>query len=187
MTPMFKKSVFGLFPALLLALLFMAPVPQPAYADQLNVNAQTGTTYTLLNTDCSKLVTFNNAASVAVTLPEASSATGGGAGAGTFMPPCVISVSNLGVGAVTITPTTSTIGGNASLTLPQSGGAQIISDGTNYQVNLGVVGNTTTSTNTTTAWLGSTNWGGTTGAHTTVQEWLKVFDAAGIARYIPLF
>lgn len=116
---------------LLLPLLLLA---SPARADQLNINAQTGTTYTFANTDCSKLVTFNNAANVAATLPQASGPTGTGSGLGTFMPPCVIKVANIGSAYVTITPTTSTIGGASSLVLAKNTGADIISDGTNYRI-----------------------------------------------------
>jgi hypothetical protein len=39
----------------------------------LTINAQTGTTYTLVLTDASKLVTFGNAASIALTVPLNSS------------------------------------------------------------------------------------------------------------------
>lgn len=159
-----------------------------AYADQLNVNVQTGTTYTFLNTDCSKLVTFSNGSAVAATLPQASSATGGGAGAGTFMPPCTISVIDLGTGTLTITPTLSTIGANASLVLNTGQGATIVSDGANYQVAAGVAGLINSN------WLGTGNTAtsGTignypTGGHSTVQEWLSFKDASGITRYIPAF
>lgn len=98
------------------------------------INAQTGTTYTVANTDCSQIVTLTNSSPVAVTLPRASGATGTGAAAGTFMPPCSIQFVNLGAGLVTITPTTSTVqGGAATLTLATLEAATITSDGTNYQ------------------------------------------------------
>ena len=115
----------------------------PAHAQ--NVNPQTGTTYTVLNTDCSKLVTFTNSAAVAVTLPQASSPSGGGAAAGTFMPPCRIEMVNLGAGLVTITPTTSTIEqGVAALNLASGESAVVTSDGVNYQTQRG--GNVDTAT-----------------------------------------
>jgi hypothetical protein len=88
------------------------------------INAQTGTTYTVLATDRGKLVTHTNAGAIAVTLPQASST---GFGADWF---CW--VQNRGAGAVTITPTTSTIDGAATLVLNQNEGALIVSDGTNY-------------------------------------------------------
>ena len=94
-----------------------------------NVNAQTGTTYTVLATDTGKLVTFSNAATIAVTLPVATS-TGFTAG---FWFEAV----NLGVGTVTITPTTSTINGAATLVLTTGSGVSITSDGTNYFAMLG--------------------------------------------------
>jgi hypothetical protein len=88
-----------------------------------SVNAQTGTTYTFLATDYGKLVTFNNAASIAVTLPQAT---------GSFNP-WGTQVVNLGAGVVTITPTTSTICGASTLALAQNQSAYIVGDGTNYQ------------------------------------------------------
>lgn len=86
-------------------------------------NAQTGTSYTVVTGDRGKLQTFSNAVAVAVTLPQATSTFG--AGWYTFF-------KNLGAGTVTITPTTSTIGGAASLTLTTGQFAMVVSDGTNY-------------------------------------------------------
>lgn len=128
------KKIASMFSAAALVLAgdFLS-VPMPAMADALNVNAQTGTTYTFLNSDCSKLVSFSNASVIAATLPQASSASGGGAAAGTFVPPCDIKVVNNGAGTVTITPTTSTIGGDANLVLTTNQSAEITSDGANYQ------------------------------------------------------
>lgn len=87
------------------------------------INPQTGTTYTYLTTDFGKLVTHNNGASIAGTLPVASA---------TFPAKWYMFVQNYGVGVLTITPTTSTIDGAASLVLNQNEGALIVSDGTNY-------------------------------------------------------
>lgn len=87
------------------------------------VSAQTGTTYTVLTGDFRKLVTHTNASSIAVTLPQA----GASFPAGWFY-----LTQNRGAGVVTITPTTSTIDGGASLALSQNEGALIVSDGTNY-------------------------------------------------------
>jgi hypothetical protein len=94
--------------------------------DLVNVNAQTGTTYSLAASDRGKLVTLSNASPVAVTLPQAT-ATGGNfpAGWASF-------VENIGAGAATITPTTSTIDGAATLVLQQYQSVLIVSDGTNY-------------------------------------------------------
>jgi len=184
----FRKIALGLFSAAVVALALSFPVV-PAVSDALTTNAQTGTTYTFLNTDCGQLVTFNNASAIAATLPQASSASGGGSGSGLFMPPCTIKVINRGTGTLTITPTTSTIGGNTTLVLNTGASATIVSDGTNYQADVGSAGNVAsnwlatgaTSVNFATATLGPT------GAHSTVQEWLAIKDASGVIRYIPAF
>jgi len=86
------------------------------------VNAQTGTTYTFVTADKGKLVTFSNAAAIAVTLPQAT---------GTFSA-FYCDAQNRGAGTATITPTTSTIDGAASLALANNQGVRIFSDGTNY-------------------------------------------------------
>ncbi len=101
-----------------------APIPVVISAVAAAVNAQTGTTYTVLATDWGKLLTFSNGSAVAVTLPQANSTT--------FANGWWVSVVNLGVGAATITPTTSTIQGAATLVLATGEGATIYSDGTNY-------------------------------------------------------
>jgi len=88
------------------------------------VNAQTGTTYTVLATDIGKLVSHSNAASIAVTLPQAT---------GLFNSGWYYYTRNLGAGTVTITPTTSTIDGAATLVLTSGSSSIIFSDGTNYQ------------------------------------------------------
>lgn len=87
------------------------------------VNAQTGTSYTYLDTDRGKLVTHSNGSAIAATLPQAT----GSFGANWFM-----WVQNRGAGSTTITPTTSTIDGAATLVLATDQGALIVSDGTNY-------------------------------------------------------
>jgi hypothetical protein len=89
------------------------------------VNAQTGTTYTVVAGDNSKLITFSNGSAVAVTLPQAT---------GSFAAGWYTDVRNLGAGTVTITPTTSTINGTSTLVLTTSQSARIVSDGTNYQL-----------------------------------------------------
>lgn len=120
-----------------------APVPvQPTFADLAagtvgalatfpggdlfcgGVNPQSGTTYTVVASDECSLVTYNNGAAVAVTLPQATT-TG-------FVNRAYFYQFNRGAGAVTITPTTSTINGSASVVLNQNQGALIMSDGTNY-------------------------------------------------------
>ncbi len=88
------------------------------------VNAQTGTTYTVLTGDRNKLVTHSNASAIAVTLPQAGS-TG-------FASNWGYAVKNLGAGLVTITPTTSTIDGASTLKLVTGQSVFIYSDGSNY-------------------------------------------------------
>jgi hypothetical protein len=92
------------------------------------VDAQTGTSYTIVSSDLGKLVTFNNASAVAVTLPQATGAFGVGS---------TLTLSDIGAGAVTITPTTSTINGSTTFVLNQSRSATLFSDGTNWQVDTG--------------------------------------------------
>lgn len=95
-----------------------------ATAQTAGINAQVGTTYTIAATDMGKLVTFNNAGAVAVTLPAATTA-----GFDAFHE---FKVLNLGAGTVTVTPTTSTINGGATKTYAQNASGSIRSDGTNY-------------------------------------------------------
>jgi hypothetical protein len=91
------------------------------------VNAQTGTTYTIANADCGSLTTLSNAASIAVSLPQAG--TGGN-----FPPGWYNDVCDLGAGTATITPTTSTINGAATLVLGTGKCVRLATDGSNYQV-----------------------------------------------------
>lgn len=169
--------------SLLAAVTLVALIPFAGARAQ-NVNAQTGTTYTFANTDCSKLVTFSNASAIAATLPQASSASGGGAAAGTFLPPCRIEVINVGAGVVTITPTTSTVGGASTLVLTTGQSDVIVSDGANYQVEPGAAGLAGFAANGSVATTMTSL--GPTGSHTTVQEWMTV-NHGGTTRYIPLY
>lgn len=123
------KSFLALTTALV-AVPLLAVAPAKAEVPQEFINAQTGTTYTMLLSDCGKMVTFSNAAAVAVTLPQAGTA-------GKFFAGCFVDVQNKGVGTVTITPTTSTINAHTTLVLTTGQGAKIVSDSTNYQTQLG--------------------------------------------------
>jgi hypothetical protein len=87
------------------------------------VNSQTGTTYTYVKEDRAKLVTHSNASAIAGTLPQAGTA---------FSHGWWMDVQNRGAGTLTITPSTSTIDGVASLQLRTGEGCRIVSDGTNY-------------------------------------------------------
>jgi|SRR5208282_2360494 hypothetical protein len=103
---------------------------QKVASDLVAVNAQVGTSYTILSSDRSKLVTLKNASAVAVTLPQAGAS---------FPAGWVATFSNQGAGTVTITPTTSTINGASTVVLLTGQSVDIISDGTNY---FGCVGTT---------------------------------------------
>jgi hypothetical protein len=87
------------------------------------VNAQTGTTYTVASGDATQLTTFNNASAIAVTLPQPGA---------TILAGWFADYSNINVGPVTFTPTSSTIDGAASVVLYPGQGIRLVSDGTNY-------------------------------------------------------
>jgi hypothetical protein len=87
-------------------------------------NTQSGTTYTILATDCGKLITFSNPGSIAVTLPQAGPQ---GLTAG-----CWMDIQNLGPGTVTLTPVISLIDQAASLQLTINQGLRLVSTGTGY-------------------------------------------------------
>lgn len=99
--------------------------------DEGGVNTQTGTTYTFARTDRGLLITFTNASPIAATLPQA---TTNGFGTG-----FVMDVQNRGVGTLTITPTTSTIDGAASIVIRQDHGLRIFSNGTDYYTQRGIL------------------------------------------------
>lgn len=82
------------------------------------------TTDTLVAGDAGTVVTENNASSVAVGIAQAGT-TG-------FASQQYWTVKNKGAGLVTITPTTSTIDGAATLTVKQNQSVDLYSDGTNY-------------------------------------------------------
>lgn len=67
-----------------------------AAASTLSVNAQTGTTYTLVLADAGKLVTLDNASAVTLTIPPHSSVA--------FATGTVVNGAQLGAGQVTISP-----------------------------------------------------------------------------------
>lgn len=97
------------------------------------VNPQTGTSYTVLNSDSRKLISFSNASAIAVTLPQAGASS-------SFLSGWFADVQNRGPGTVTITPTTSTIDGVASVVLTAGQGLKIVSNGTNYFTQRGIGG-----------------------------------------------
>lgn len=89
------------------------------------VNNQTGTSYAIQNSDCGNLVTFSNAGTVTATIAQAGSG-------GNFISGWSSHLENRGAGAVTVTPSTSTIDGGTSITLSTNQGVVLFSDGTNY-------------------------------------------------------
>lgn len=97
----------------------------PAQAQQ--VNAVTAATYTVTNPDCdpagAKLITFNSAVAVAVTMPQAGLN-------GFFTGQCRTNMQNIGLGLVTVTPTTSTINAATALIIPPGSSTTIYSDAT---------------------------------------------------------
>ena len=150
------------------------------------INAIAGTSWSVSSTDAGKLLVFNNAAAVAVTLP-------GGATLGTGFS---FDVQNKGAGTVTVTPSAGTINGATTLTVATNQGCTLSSDGANYQVSActavssgsggGAFSSITAGTNTAALVMGSggslTPAGGqitanalTTGAKTDIQ----VFTASG--------
>lgn len=131
------------------------------------VNAQTGTSYTVLAGDRNKLVTLSNASAVAITFPQAGTTGFTNAFKTRFL--------NLGAGAVTITPTTSTINGSPSITLTTGQSVEIYSDETNYlSSGKSAFGATATSAPITITAAGSWSWThGLGAAPKGVQLWLK--------------
>ena len=94
-------------------------------------NAQTGTTYTVAQSDNTKYVTFSNSGAIAVSLLSAA----------TLSANFVFAACDIGAGTATITPTTSTISytnggaytsGASSLALTTGQCASVYSDSTNY-------------------------------------------------------
>lgn len=88
------------------------------------LNAQTGTTYTIVATDFGKVLTFSNAGAIAVTLPVATTTNFPDGGCFTLV--------TIGAGTVTVTPTTSTINGQATKDYATNAGGRICRHGANY-------------------------------------------------------
>ncbi|NOR84755.1 hypothetical protein GQ473_01425, partial [archaeon] len=80
-----------------------------AFATKLAIfNNQTGTTYTIASTDNGKIITFNNAASIAVTLPD------------TLATDFQCTIVQVGAGVPTVTPNTDTINGAGTGVAPSA-------------------------------------------------------------------
>ena len=92
------------------------------------LNSQTGTSYTILPSDCGKFVTFSNPAAVTVVVPTAG---------GSFPDGFKFDAKDLGVGAVILAAQTGTINGSGTATLTTGQGCSVISDGVNWQTQCG--------------------------------------------------
>lgn len=86
----------------------------------------TGTSDTILDADRGKLIDVANASSVAQALPRAGVSS-------SFLAGWYATIRNSGAGTITLTPTTSTIDGAATLTIRPGQTYSIRSDGTNYK------------------------------------------------------
>lgn len=94
------------------------------------VNAQTGTSYAIVDGDRAKLITASNAAAQAYTIAQAGAASA-------FQAGWYVDIQNNSVNSistVTVTPSTSTIRGATSYTLQAGQSVRIVSDGANYQI-----------------------------------------------------
>jgi hypothetical protein len=87
----------------------------------LTLNAQTGTTYTLLSTDVNKMVTLSNASAITVTVPN-----------GVFTTGQTVNLQQIGAGQVTIqSDGTTTITGTGTKLRTQYSAASLLCTGTN--------------------------------------------------------
>lgn len=89
-------------------------------AVNLTLNAQTGTAYTLVASDASKLVTLNNASAITLTIPS-----------GIFIVGQVINIQQIGAGQVTVVGSGTTFTGTGTALRNQYSAASIICTGTN--------------------------------------------------------
>lgn len=102
---------------------------------QINIgksNAQTGTAYTIQQSDYGGIVTLANAAPVAVTLNNGMTTS---VNANWFS-----AIENIGAGLVTLTPVSGTINGAANITLVTNQGAIVYYDGKNFSALTSVAG-----------------------------------------------
>lgn len=96
-------------------------------ASNFGVRAVTGTSDTILSTDDKRLVTFTNAAAIAVAVPQAGSGS-----PAAFTNGFGFTAKNIGTSLVTFTPATSTVNGVATLVLYPGQTVVWWSNGTNY-------------------------------------------------------
>ncbi len=88
------------------------------------VNAQTTTSYTVLQSDYGQLVTFNNTGAISATLPQPISSA--------FYPFNVF-LKNIGTGAVNLLPVGSTVNSGSTLQLTTGQSVWLVSDNANWQ------------------------------------------------------
>ncbi len=117
----FLSGVIGLLPE---ARIFGQLTQLSGGQTRIVTNVQNGTTYTIPASDCGKLISFSNANSVAVTIPQAGSA---GLPAG-----CWMDIQNIGLGTVTLTAVTSLIDQASSVQLAVNQGLRLVSTGAAY-------------------------------------------------------
>lgn len=94
-------------------------------------SVQSGTNYPIVDGDRAKVIYLSNAAAQTPTLPNATTLTSSNG--------WLVTVCNIGAGIQTLTPTTSTIGGNPNIAIPAGSAARpvcwnAVSDGTNYSL-----------------------------------------------------
>ena len=140
-----------------------------------NVSSSTDT---ITASDGGAIVNYNRSSAIAVSIAAAST-TGLTSGFAT-------TVNNLGAGVVTITPTTSTINGAATLVIPANVGCTIYSDSTNYQIDMSSCGNLYffyPNNDTTSLALGSGAFPVNTGNNNSVGMGSGVFHALTTGTY----
>lgn len=103
---------------------------------QETVDARTSTSEAVSDSDRGKVVTFSNTSATAATIAQAGASS-------LFTAGWWVDIVNLNTGTVTLTPSTSTINGAATLVLQKGEGGRLLSDGSNY---IFVAGQPTTDT-----------------------------------------
>jgi hypothetical protein len=119
------------YPAVFLCMLFLVTAATVCGQSKLNggqtrilSNIQSDETYTILASDCGKLISFSNPGPVNVNFPEAGTA---GLPAG-----CWMDIQNVNSTAVTLTSANSTIDQTHSVVLTVNQGLRLVSTGTSY-------------------------------------------------------
>ncbi len=145
------------------------------------VNAQTTTSYTVLQSDYGQLVTFNNTAAISATLPQPISSA--------FYPFNVF-LKNVGAGAVNLLPVGSTVNSATTLQLITGQSVWLVSDNANWQAwNAGTTGPLVSVTSSDGSLNISTNGGAITESINTshVNTWLnsQIFSTSSLGLGMP--